>query len=83
MFLTTVAVADHADDVEAVVREHFATLNAGDQDAHLHHHHIAEYNRFTLTGLRWHFDSVEEQSSKSKPYSIRVASTTLASGMLK
>ena len=51
MFLTTVAVADHADDVEAVVREHFATLNAGDQDAHLHHHHIAEYNRFTLTGL--------------------------------
>ena len=64
MFLTTVAVADDADDVEAVVREHFTTLNAGDQDAHLQQHHITEYNRFTLGGLRWHFDSVEEQQQQ-------------------
>ncbi len=64
MFLTTVAMADDADDVEAVVREHFTTLNSGDQDAHLQRHHIPAYNRFTVGGLRWHFDSVEEQKQQ-------------------
>ncbi len=64
MFLTTVAIADDADDVEAVVREHFATLNAGDQDAHMQQHHIPAYNRFLIGGLRQHFDSVEEQKQQ-------------------
>ena len=64
MFLTTVAMADDVDDVKAVVREHFTTLNAGDQDAHLQRHHIPAYNRFTVGGLRWHFDSVEEQKQQ-------------------
>ncbi len=64
MFLMPVAMADDADDVEAVVREHFATLNAGNQDAHLQQHHMAQYNRFTTGGLRWHFDSIEEQQQQ-------------------
>ena len=64
IFLTTVAMADDVDDVKAVVREHFATLNAGNQDAHLQQHHMAQYNRFTTGGLRWHFDSIEEQQQE-------------------
>ena len=66
MFLTTVAVADDVDDVKAVVREHFATLNAGDQVAHMQQHHMHAYNRFSLNGLRQHFDSVEEQKQQIK-----------------
>ena len=50
IFLTTVAMADDVDDVKAVVREYFATLNAGNQDAHLQQHHMAQYNRFTTGG---------------------------------
>ncbi len=64
MFLMPVTMADDADDVEAVVREHFATLNAGDQVAHMQQHHMPAYNRFSLNGLRQHFDSVEEQKQQ-------------------
>ena len=64
MFLTTVAMADDADDVEAVVREHFTTLNAGNMDAHLEQHHVAQLNRFMRNGLRVHFSSFEEQKNQ-------------------
>ncbi len=64
MFLTTVAMADDADDVEAAVLEHFATLNAGNMDAHFEQHHIAQFNRFSRNGLRVHFSSLEEQKNQ-------------------
>ena len=64
MSLMPVAIADDAEDVEAVVREHFATLNAGDQVAHMQQHHVPVYNRFTINGLRNHFDSIEEQQQQ-------------------
>jgi len=64
MFLTTVAVADDADDVKAVALEHFATLNAGNMDAHLQQHHVPQFNRFVRNGLRVHFSSLEEQKNQ-------------------
>ena len=64
MFLTTVAMADDADDAKAVVLEHFTTLNAGNMDAHLEQHHIAQLNRFMRNGLRVHFSSFEEQKNQ-------------------
>jgi ketosteroid isomerase-like protein len=64
MFATAVGMADDADDVKAVVREHFATLNAGNQVAHIQQHHIPVFNRFTINGLRNHFDSIEEQQQQ-------------------
>jgi len=64
MFLTTVAIADDADDAKAVVLEHFATLNAGNMDAHLEQHHVAQLNRFMRNGLRVHFSSFEEQKNQ-------------------
>ena len=64
MFLTTVAMADDADDAKAAVLEHFTTLNAGNMDAHLEQHHIAQLNRFMRNGLRVHFSSFEEQKNQ-------------------
>ncbi len=64
MFLTTVAIADDADDVEAAVLEHFATLNAGNMAKHIEQHHMPQLNRFTRGGLRWHFGSLEEQKNQ-------------------
>ena len=71
-------MADDVDDVKAVVREYFATLNAGNQDAHLQQHHMAQYNRFTTGGLRWHFDSIEEQQQQTTPHLIRAGNTISA-----
>ena len=64
MFLMPTVLADDADDVAAVVREHFTTLNAGYQVAHMQEHHMPAYNRFSLNGLRQHFGSVEEQKQQ-------------------
>ena len=64
MFLTTGAMADDVDDVKAVALEHFATLNAGNMDAHLQRHHVPQFNRFTRNGLRTHFSSLDEQKNQ-------------------
>ncbi len=64
MFATTVAIADDADDAKAVVLEHFATLTAGNMNAHLEQHHVAQLNRFMRNGLRVHFSSLEEQKNQ-------------------
>ena len=64
MFLTTVTMADDADDAKAVVLEHFATLNAGNMANHIEQHHMPQLNRFTRGGLRWHFGSLDEQKNQ-------------------
>jgi len=57
-------LADDADDVEAVVREHFTTINAGNQDAHFQQHHTAQYQRYSVGGLGRYFESIEEQQEQ-------------------
>ena len=64
MFLTTAAMADDADDVQAAVLQHFATLNAGNMASHIDQHHMPQLDRFTRGGLRWHFGSLDEQKNQ-------------------
>ena len=64
MFLMPAALADDADDVQAAVLDHFATLNAGNMANHIEQHHMPQLNRFTRGGLRVHFSSLEEQKNQ-------------------
>jgi len=61
MFLTTVAIADDADDVKAAVQRFYAALNAGDAGA-LTELYAAGTTRFGTGGaLLETFDSLEEK----------------------
>jgi len=60
MFLTTVAVADDADDVKAAVERYFAALNSGDADAYAQHR-VPEYSIFGGGGLIERSNSIAQQ----------------------
>ncbi len=60
MFLTTVAIADDADDVRAAVRGHFAALNAGDVNAYIQYY-PSESSVFAGGGLLGRVHSLEER----------------------
>ena len=61
MFLTTVAVADDADDVKEQVLDFFAAANAGDTEA-VYQHHMPEHSSFGRgDGLLSRTTSLEEQ----------------------
>ncbi len=60
MFLTTVAIADDADDVKAAIQRYFVALNSGDAQA-LAQGHLEGFTSFGFAGgLLERFDSLEE-----------------------
>ncbi len=61
MFLTTVAIADDADDVKAAVQRYYAALNAGDAGASIQLHVAGNSSFGPDGGLLERFDSLEEQ----------------------
>ncbi len=62
MFLTTVAIADDADDVRAAVQKYITALNTGDVNAYVQSR-TPEYSVFTGGGLLERSTSLEEQRS--------------------
>ena len=62
MFLTTVAVADDADDVKAAVQKYITALNTGDANAYVQTRTL-EYSSFSGGGLLGRSHSLEEQKN--------------------
>ncbi len=62
MLLTTVAMADDADDVRAEMERYFAALNAGDANGYIQHF-MPETSAIVGTGLISHSNSLDEQKN--------------------
>ncbi len=60
MFLTTVAIADDADDVKAAVQSYFDAINSGNA-AGVARHRIPEYSVFVGGGLSDRSSSIAQQ----------------------
>ena len=61
MFLTTVAMADDADDVRAALQRYMTALNAGDANAWIQLHAVGNTRFSTDNGLLQRSNSLEEQ----------------------
>ena len=66
MFLTSVSLADDADDVRAALLSYFAALNAGDTDAYMQAR-PPEYSAFAGGGLLNRSTSLEQQRNSFQP----------------